>query len=110
MTEDRKDKYMTKTDERDHGQQPLSELMAERDLKPADLVRVSPDQITHKMVSRAMKGRQLTRNTMDKVSKAYNLLSEEPALERELFNYLPPSLKERRGQVSPLPNEPELDD
>jgi hypothetical protein len=97
-------------DQRDHGLQPLSELMAERDLKPADLVRVSPDQITHKMVSRAMKGRQLTRNTMDKVSKAYNLLSEEPALERELFNYLPPSLKERRGQVNPLPNEPELDD
>jgi hypothetical protein len=97
-------------DQRDHGLQPISEFMAERDLKPADLVRVSPDQITHKMVKRAMKGRQLTRNTMDKVSKAYNLLSEEPVMERELFNYLPPSLKERRGQVSPLPNEPELDD
>jgi hypothetical protein len=97
-------------DQRDHGQQPLSELMAERDLKPADLVRVSPDQLTHKMVSRAMKGRQLTRNTMDKVSNAYNLLAEEPAIQRELFNYLPPSLKERRGQVTPLQDEPGLDD
>ena len=97
-------------DEREHGPQPLSGFMEERGLKPADLVRVSPDQITHKMVSRAMKGRQLTANTMDKVAKAYNLLSEDSATHRELFDYLPPSLKERRGQASPLPDEPDLDD
>ncbi len=110
MTEDRKDIHMTKTDERDHGEQPLSELMAERALKPADLVRVSPDQITHKMVSRAMKGRQLTANTMDKVAKAYNLLSEDSATHRELFNYLPPSLKERRGDASHLQDDSGLGD
>ena len=107
MTEDRKDIHMTKTDERDHGQQPLSELMAERDLKPADLVRVSPDQITHKMVSRAMKGRQLTVNTMDKVAKAYNLLSEDSATHRELFNYAAPSLMERRGNRASSGNDQE---
>jgi hypothetical protein len=92
-------------DEREHGQQPLSGFMEERGLKPADLVRVSPDQITHKMVSRAMKGRQLTRNSMDKVVKAYNLVSDDSAMHRELFNYLPPSLKERRGDDRSLPDE-----
>ncbi len=84
--------------------------MEERGLKPADLVRISPDQITHKMVSRAMKGRQLTRNAMDKVARAYNLLVEDAAMHRELFNYLHPSFKERRGQGLPMTDAPDLDD
>jgi hypothetical protein len=65
--------------------------MAERGLKPADLVRASRDQLTHKMVSRAMKGRRLTRNTMEKVVRAYNLACEGAATQRELFNYPPTS-------------------
>ena len=84
--------------DRDHGNQPLADLMSERELKPADLVRVSPEQITHKMVNRAMKGRQLTPNTMQKVVNAYNLATDGSFTHRELFNYLPPSLKVRRGQ------------
>ncbi len=83
--------------ERDLGPQPIADAMAEKGLKPADLVRASQEQMTHKMVSRAMKGRRLTQNTMEKVVRAYNLCCGEAATSRELFNYLPPTLKERRA-------------
>ena len=63
--------------------------MAERGLKPADLVEASTEQITHKMVSRAMKGRRLTENTMDKVHRAWNLASGSEAAREELFSYEP---------------------
>jgi len=74
---------------RDLGEQPLAKLMAERGLKPADLVEASTEQITHKMVSRAMKGRRLTENTMDKVHRAWNLASGSEAAREELFSYEP---------------------
>lgn len=80
---------------RDHGPQPLAANMAAKDLKPADLVSASTEQITHKMISRAMKGRQLTSKTMDKVVRAYNTAAKESAGHRELFNYLPAPLRKR---------------
>jgi len=89
-------------DQRDHGLQPLNQLMCDADLKPADLVRASANQLTHKMVTRAMKGRRLTRNSMAKVTAAFNLLSEDAVTERQLFNYLPAPLRERRGEEGAL--------
>ena len=77
------------TEERNLGEQPLARLMADRDLKPADLVSVSAEQITHKMVSRAMKGRRLTENTMDKVHRAFDAASGEQHERSELFDYEP---------------------
>ena len=76
-------------EERDMGEQPLARLMSERGLTPKDLVGSSPDQITHKMVARAMKGRRLTKNTMDKVHRAWNVASGEERPRAELFNYKP---------------------
>jgi len=76
-------------EERDMGEQPLAHLMSARGLTPKDLVAASPDQITHKMVARAMKGRRLTTNTMDKVLRAWNLASAEERPREELFNYKP---------------------
>ena len=46
--------------ERNLGPQPISGLLAELNLKPHDLVAASTQQLTHKMVSRACKGRRLT--------------------------------------------------
>ena len=74
---------------RDLGEQPLARLMAERSLAPADLVAASSEQITHKMVSRAMKGRRLTRNTMGKVVRAWNAATEETDSASTLFDYEP---------------------
>lgn len=75
--------------ERDLGEQPLAGLMAERGLKPADLVAASGEQLTHKMVARALRGRRLTANTMGKVQRAWNLATRNEQAATELFNYEP---------------------
>ena len=74
---------------RDLGEQPLAGRMAERGLAPRDLVTASTEQLTHKMVRRAMKGRRLTANTMDKVVRAWNRAADEASERGELFDYEP---------------------
>jgi hypothetical protein len=73
--------------ERDLGPQPIGEIMAHRNLKPHDLVAASTRQLTHKMVSRACKGRRLTRNTQTKVLHALNLATGQNYSLQDLFNY-----------------------
>ncbi len=75
--------------ERNLGEQPLARLMTERGLAPHDLVAASTEQITHKMVTRAMKGRRLTANTMDKVHRAWNEATSGEASRSDLFTYEP---------------------
>ncbi len=72
---------------RDLGEQPLTRLMAARGLDAHDLVAASGEQLTHKMVARAMKGRRLTKNTMGKVLRAWNLAADEARPASDLFNY-----------------------
>ena len=71
------------------GEQPLARRMAERGLEPHDLVAASAEQLTHKMVTRAMKGRRLTRNTMGKVVRAWNLAATSGDEAHDLFDYEP---------------------
>ena len=73
--------------ERDLGPQPIGRILAERNLKPHDLVAASTQQLTHKMVSRACKGRRLTLNTRTKILNALNLASGQNFSLRDLFNY-----------------------
>ena len=61
--------------------------MAAHKLKPHDLVAVSTEQLTHKMVARAVKGRRLTANTMGKIVKALNAAAGKTYTAKELFNY-----------------------
>lgn len=77
------------TGSRDLGEQPLARLMAARGLRPKDLVAASDEQLTHKMVARAMKGRRLTANVMGKVVRAWNLAARAEADRGELFDYEP---------------------
>jgi hypothetical protein len=72
---------------RDLGPQPIDRILAERNLKPHDLVVASTQQLTHKMVSRACKGRRLTLNTQTKVLKALNLATGKNYSLRDLFSY-----------------------
>jgi len=74
---------------RELGEQPLARLMAERELKPADLVAASTEQLTHKMVKRAMKGRRLTANTMGKVLRAWERATSAKHSTGDLFDYEP---------------------
>lgn len=60
-------------DTRDHGEQPLSALMGRWNLSHHDLVEASTEQLTHKQVQRARKGRQLTLHLMQKTARALNI-------------------------------------
>jgi aspartokinase len=81
--------------ERDLGPQPLGALLERHQLRPTDLVRASGEQLTHKMVARALKGRRLTRHTAEKVLRAVQaaLRTAQPEAEAQplelsdLFNY-----------------------
>lgn len=74
---------------RELGPQPLARLMQERGLTGKDLVAASTEQITHKMVARAAKGRRLTENTMSKVLRAWNAAAGTDHQRGDLFNYQP---------------------
>ena len=67
--------------------QPISGLMVEHGLKSNDLVRNSTEQLTHKMVSRAVKGRRLTPNIQHKIINALNKATGKVYELKDLFNY-----------------------
>ncbi len=84
--------------ERDHGVQPIDGLMDGWGLTNHGLVDVSTEQLNHKQVQKARKGRRLTLAMMQKLARALNVaiwhrLSEEERegyfeyLHRHLFNY-----------------------
>lgn len=79
---------------RDHGPQPLGDLMASHGLAPNDLVKASSalidigNGLTHKMVARGVKGRQLTGKAMKKIVDALNHAAGTNYGIRDAFNYL----------------------
>jgi hypothetical protein len=73
--------------DRDLGPQPIAEVMAQLGLKSHDLVAASGEQLTHKMVSRACKGRRLTPNTQSKILRAINAATQRNYRLNQLFNY-----------------------
>ena len=73
--------------ERNLGEQPLAEILAEHSLKAHHLVDASDEQITHKMVARACKGRWLTPNVQGKILRALNLATGKTYSLPDLFNY-----------------------
>ena len=73
--------------ERNLGPQPIEQILAERKLKSHDLVAASVDQITHKMVARACKGRRLTPNVQNKILNALNNATEQTYTRGDLFTY-----------------------
>jgi hypothetical protein len=73
--------------DRDLGVQPIAEVMAQLGLKSHDLVAASGEQLTHKRVSRACKGRRLTPNTQSKILRAINAATGRSYRLQDLFNY-----------------------
>ena len=73
--------------QRDFGEQPVAALMQEHGLSSKDLVQRSTQQLTHKMVARACRGRWLTENTRGKVLDALNSAVENQYSLDDLFNY-----------------------
>lgn len=73
--------------ERNLGEQAVARLMVEHGLKAHDLVAASTEQITHKMVARACKGRRLTRSVQGKILNALKRASGQQYAREDLFNY-----------------------
>ncbi|MBI5874127.1 MAG: hypothetical protein HZB36_08355 [Candidatus Omnitrophica bacterium] len=78
---------MNKDIQRDLGEQPIANIMATLRLKPNDLVNHSKEQLTHKMVAKAVKGRRLTRHVQFKIVGALNKATEKNYSLKDLFNY-----------------------
>ena len=78
---------MTEQTELNFGQQPIAALMQQLELEPHDLVVASTEQLTHKMVARALKGRRLTSNTKGIVQRAFCRATGKSWKQAELFNY-----------------------
>ncbi len=77
-----------KTDSMEKGVQPLDQILMQCGLQNSDLVEKSPDQLTHKMVAKGRKGRQLTLNAQLKILRALNACGLEKTYKlSELFNY-----------------------
>ena len=73
--------------ERNFGKQPIAQIMADHNLKASDLAAISTDQLTHKMVARACKGRRLTPNVKSKILNVLNKSTEEKYSMEKLFTY-----------------------
>ena len=73
--------------QRDLGIQPIAGIMAAQGLKAHDLVHSSTEQISHKMVARAIKGRRLTPHVQIKILNALNKAAEKIYTLKDLFNY-----------------------
>ncbi len=69
------------------GEQPLSVLMAGLGLRNHDLAEASGEQLTHKMVARARRGRRLTPHVQDKVIRALEKAAGKSFPRGEIFNY-----------------------
>lgn len=74
-------------DELEYGPQPIADLIAKHGLKSHDLVAASTEQITHKMVTRACKGRKLSRRVQLKLVNAINNATEQSYALKDLFTY-----------------------
>lgn len=78
---------MTEVDERNLGPQPIADVMQQLQLKAHDLVDASTEQLTHKMVARAVRGRRLTNHTKGIVQRALNQATGNIYKLAQLFNY-----------------------
>ena len=73
--------------ERNFGEQPIVQIMLNHDLKAKDLVDISTEHLTYKMLSRACKGRRLTPNVQTKIRNALNKATGKEYSIKDLFTY-----------------------
>ncbi len=68
-------------------EQPIAKIMTTLGLNLHDLVANSTEQLTHKMVAKAVKGRRLTRHVQFKLLRPLNKATEKKYSLEDLFNY-----------------------
>ena len=78
---------MDNNTEHNLGPQPIENILAKHNLSHHDIVAASTEQITHKMVNRACKGRKLSRRVQLKIVRAVNTAAEADYKLKDLFTY-----------------------
>ena len=78
---------MTDDTERNLGEQPIAKILETLEIKVNALVEISTEQITHKMIHRACKGRRLSKKVQRKILTALNAVSGKNNSHGDLFNY-----------------------
>ncbi len=73
--------------ERNLGPQPIADVMQTHGLRAHDVVAASGEQMTHKMVSRACKGRRLSRKIQFKIMRALSRATGQEYGLGDLFTY-----------------------
>ena len=73
--------------ENEFGEQPIKKILEAHQLKPHDIVAASTEQITHKMIAKAIKGRRLTMHVRQKILTALNKACQKDYTLADLFNY-----------------------
>jgi hypothetical protein len=73
--------------DKNRDEQAISRIMVASGLKPHDIVAHSDEQITHKMITRAMKGKRLTLHVQLKVLNALNKTVGKNYSLKDLFPY-----------------------
>ena len=72
---------------REFGPQPIDQLLHDLKISNHDLVLASTEQLTHKMVAKARRGRWLSSKVRQKILRAFNKASGENFTAKDLFNY-----------------------
>ena len=79
---------MSEQNDMEAGVQPLDQLIVDAGLRNNDLVKISDNGLTHKQVSKARRGRKITRRMQLKVLSAWNSLIDHESVIDDLFNYV----------------------
>lgn len=70
------------------GIQPLDGILSGSGLKNSVLVEISTEQLTHKMIAKARKGRRVSQNVQRKILNALNACQKEKKyVLSDIFNY-----------------------
>ncbi|MBR4125107.1 MAG: hypothetical protein IKR13_02795 [Victivallales bacterium] len=72
---------------REYGLQPLATILTERNITNHQVVAASTEQLTHKMMAKACRGRYLSSKVRQKILRAVNKVTGEEFRLSDLFTY-----------------------
>ena len=72
---------------REYGRQPIATILSERQITNHQVVEASTEQLTHKMMAKACRGRFLSSKVRQKILRAVNKVTGEQFKLSDLFTY-----------------------
>ena len=72
---------------REYGLQPIATILTERNITNHQVVEASTEQLTHKMMAKACRGRYLSSKVRQKILRAVNKVTGEQFKLSDLFTY-----------------------